>query len=179
MSLLPQPTLTLTKTEARRFLLAHHRLSPPRSLTGKAGILEFIRHVGCIQFDPIDVVGRNPDLVLQARVADYRRSLLEELLYADRRLLDASSRSIAGFLLQGLIRSIEEDAAKRGARIVGLGAFTKVVGDAGVTVAFSPDSARLVIPRDAATARIWDIATGQVTAVLEGRGLQLFLRGIR
>ncbi len=88
MSVLPSPTLTLSKTDARRFLLAHHYLWPPRSLTGKAGILDFIRHVGCIQFDPIDVVGRNPDLVLQSRVADYRRSLLEELLYADRQLMD-------------------------------------------------------------------------------------------
>lgn len=87
MAALP-PTLTLSKTEARRFLLMHHRLWPPRSLAGKAGILEFIRHVGCIQFDPIDVVGRNPDLVLQSRVADYRRSLLEEMLYGDHQLLD-------------------------------------------------------------------------------------------
>jgi uncharacterized protein YcaQ len=88
MSTLPPPTLTLSKADARRFLLAHHRLWPPRSLAGKAGILEFIRHVGCVQFDPIDVVGRNPDLVLQSRVAGYRRSLLEELLYADHQLLD-------------------------------------------------------------------------------------------
>lgn len=88
MSLIPPSTLTLTKTEARRFLLAHHRLSPPRSLTGKAGVLEFICHVGSIQFDPIDVVGRNPDLVLQSRVAGYRRSMLEEMLYTDYQLLD-------------------------------------------------------------------------------------------
>jgi len=87
MAALP-PALTLSKAEARRFLLMHHRLWPPRSLAGKAGILEFIRHVGCIQFDPIDVVGRNPDLVLQSRVADYRRSLLEEMLYSDYHLLD-------------------------------------------------------------------------------------------
>ena len=88
MSFLPAPTLTLSKSEARRFLLAHHYLWPPRSLSGKAGILDFIRHVGCVQFDPIDVVGRNPDLVLQSRVANYRRSLLEELLYTDRQLMD-------------------------------------------------------------------------------------------
>jgi WD40 repeat protein len=39
--------------------------------------------------------------------------------------------------------------------------------DAGTAPAFSPDSTRLVIPKDAAMARIWDIATGQVTSVLE------------
>jgi uncharacterized protein YcaQ len=85
---LPEPTIRLTKTEARRFLLAHQRLWPPRQLQGKPGILAYVGHVGCIQFDPINVVGRNPDLVLQSRVADYRPELLEELLYGDRELLD-------------------------------------------------------------------------------------------
>ena len=85
---LPPPTIVLSKAYARRFLLAHQRLWPPQQLHGKAGIVDFIRHVGCIQFDPIDVVGRNPDLVLQSRVAAYRPRLLEELLYVDRDLLD-------------------------------------------------------------------------------------------
>ncbi len=74
--------------EARRFVLAHQRLLPPHQLHGKAGILEFFQHIGCIQFDPIDVVGRNPDLVLQSRVRNHRTQLLDELLYAERRLLD-------------------------------------------------------------------------------------------
>lgn len=80
--------MTVNKTHARRFILAHQRLWPPRKLRGKAGILEFIRHVGCIQFDPINIVGRNPDLVLQSRVDKYRPVMLEELLYSDRQLLD-------------------------------------------------------------------------------------------
>ena len=78
----------MSKPLARRFLLAHQHLLPPRRLSGKAGILHFIQHIGCIQFDPIDVVGRNPELVLQARVRDHRSQLLQELLYADRLLLD-------------------------------------------------------------------------------------------
>jgi uncharacterized protein YcaQ len=84
----PTSSLTLTKAEARRFLLAHQRLWPPRQLRGKAGILDYVRHAGCIQFDPINVVGRNPDLVLQSRVEGYRPEMLEELLYTDRALLD-------------------------------------------------------------------------------------------
>ncbi|KPK88602.1 MAG: hypothetical protein AMJ88_18740 [Anaerolineae bacterium SM23_ 63] len=85
---LPSPTITISKTHARRFILAHQRLWPPLKLRGKAGIVEFIRHVGCIQFDPINVVGRNPDLVLQSRVDKYRPEMLEKLLYSDRQLLD-------------------------------------------------------------------------------------------
>jgi uncharacterized protein YcaQ len=68
--------------------MSHQRLWPPRKLRGKAGILEFIRHVGCIQFDPINIVGRNPDLVLQSRIKEYRPAMLEELLYSNRQLLD-------------------------------------------------------------------------------------------
>ena len=85
---LPSPTVTLSKVQARRFLLAHHALWPPRQIQDKAGILDFFRRVGCIQFDPIDIVGRNPDLVLHARVAGCDRGLLNELLYSDRLLCD-------------------------------------------------------------------------------------------
>jgi uncharacterized protein YcaQ len=96
---LPEPTIELSKVEARRFLLAHHRLWPPRHLRGKPGILAYIGHVGCVQFDPINVVGRNPDLVLQSRVAGYRPELLEELLYSDRELLDGFDKVSSIYLV--------------------------------------------------------------------------------
>ena len=54
----------------------------------KAGILDFVEHVGCIQFDPVNIVGRNPNLVLQARIANYQSTLLEEALYQDHLLMD-------------------------------------------------------------------------------------------
>lgn len=84
----PPPSITIETITARRFALTHHKLWPPRQLKGKAGVLEYIRHVGSIQFDPINIVGRNPDLVLQSRVKDYRPAMLDELLYEDRQLLD-------------------------------------------------------------------------------------------
>ena len=90
--------MTVSKKHARRFLLTHQRLWPPRRLRGKVGILEFIRHVGCIQFDPINVVGRNPDLVLQSRIDKYRPAMLEELLYSDRQLLDGWDKVSSIFL---------------------------------------------------------------------------------
>jgi len=92
---LPTPVRCLTKAEARRFLLLHQHLWPPRGLRGKAGILDFIRHVGCIQYDPVNLVGQNPELVLQARIADYTPALLAELLYADRRLVDGWDKQAA------------------------------------------------------------------------------------
>jgi uncharacterized protein YcaQ len=78
----------ITRQQARRFILAHQGLNPPGGLKGKAGILSHIRRVGCIQFDPLNIVGHNQELVLQARIADFRPAMLQELLYKERRLLD-------------------------------------------------------------------------------------------
>ncbi|HUN21661.1 MAG TPA: crosslink repair DNA glycosylase YcaQ family protein [Anaerolineales bacterium] len=78
----------LSISTARRFLLAHHFLYPPHSLQGKAGILQALEHLQNIQFDPIDVVGRNAELVLQSRVADFQPKWLNELLYQERVLWD-------------------------------------------------------------------------------------------
>ena len=87
-TLSPFPELTISKQQARRFLLAHHGLLPPRKLKGKQGILDYVARVGCIQFDPINVVGGNADLVLQSRIANYKPTMLQELLYQDRTLID-------------------------------------------------------------------------------------------
>ena len=70
----------LTQAQARRFFLSHQRLLPPRSLEGKAGLLEFFKRVRCVQFDPIDVTGRNHELVLQARVKGFSTPCFEALL---------------------------------------------------------------------------------------------------
>ena len=87
--------LKLTINQARRFILAHQGLFLPHAYRGKAGILDFIRRVGCIQFDPLDIVGRNPELVLQSRIEGFRTAMLEELLYQDRKLVDAWDKKMA------------------------------------------------------------------------------------
>ncbi len=80
--------LVISQQTARRTLLAFQGLYPPRSWTGKRGAKTFLKKVRSIQFDPINVVGRNPDLVLQSRVKDFQPSVLDELLYQDRFLID-------------------------------------------------------------------------------------------
>jgi len=80
--------LALTQQQARRFILAHQGLWPPYAAQGKAGALDIIRHLGCIQFDPLNIVGHNQELVLQSRVDGFRPHMLRELLYNERRLLD-------------------------------------------------------------------------------------------
>ncbi|RPI79509.1 MAG: winged helix-turn-helix domain-containing protein [Desulfobacteraceae bacterium] len=87
--------LIITKQQARRFLLAHQGLWPPTESNSKKGVLDFIRRVGCIQFDPLNIVGRNPDLVLQARFRSFRPDWLQELLYQDRKLVDGWDKNLS------------------------------------------------------------------------------------
>ena len=65
-------TLTISKEVARRFLLGRLGLWPGRRWAGQEGTAAAIRHLGAVQIDPLNVVDRNHDLVLQARVVDYR-----------------------------------------------------------------------------------------------------------
>jgi uncharacterized protein YcaQ len=95
MSAKPLPEITISKAQARHFVLAHQRLLPPRKLRGKQGVLDFVRHVNCIQNDPINVVGQNHHLVLQSRVKDYKPQMLDELRYQDRNLVDGFDKQMA------------------------------------------------------------------------------------
>lgn len=89
------PEIVIDKAHARRFLLGHLRLLSPRKLSGKQGVLDFVRHVNCIQYDPINVVGQNPHLVLQSRVRNYKPALLDGLLYQERALVDGFDKQMA------------------------------------------------------------------------------------
>src|SRR2546426_1461904 len=88
--------LEVSRDVARRFLAIHHFLAPPRSLpSGPAGILAAFERLGSIQFDPIDVAGRNHDLVLLARVANYRREQTDRLLYETRSLFETYNKGLS------------------------------------------------------------------------------------
>ena len=87
--------LNLTLDEAKRFILYKQGLLGDHRFSGKKGVLDFVRQAGCIQFDPIDVCGRNAELVLQSRVAGFTKQLLYELLYEDRKLLDNFDKNLA------------------------------------------------------------------------------------
>lgn len=87
--------MRLTKKQGRQFILAHQNIWLPRKLKGKDGIMDYISRVGCIQFDPLNVVGYNPHLVLQSRIQDYKSEYLQELLYSDRKLLDGWDKNMS------------------------------------------------------------------------------------
>lgn len=87
--------IILTKKQARQFLLVKHGLIGNYKFIGKQGIMEFVKQVGCVQFDPIDVCGKNAELVLQSRIKGFQKNMLYDLLYQDRKLIDYFDKNLA------------------------------------------------------------------------------------
>ncbi len=85
----------LSQTAARRYLLDWQGLWGKKRFSGARGVLAYVQQAGCIQFDPLDICGRNADLVLQARVSGYTPRLLEEALYKHRVLMDGWDKNMA------------------------------------------------------------------------------------
>jgi len=87
--------IQLTNRQARQFLLLKHGLLGDYRFEEKQGILDFARQVGCIQYDPIDVCGKNAELVLQSRIKGFTKDILSEVLYEDRSLIDYPDKNLA------------------------------------------------------------------------------------
>ena len=88
-------TRQISREAARRFLAIRHLLAPPRTLPPTPeSVLAIVDRLGSLQFDPLDVAGRNHDLVLAARIAGYRRELTDELLYGRRLLFEAYNKAL-------------------------------------------------------------------------------------
>lgn len=109
---------TISKEAARSYLVNYHNLNRARAFEGKDGILKCFEQIKSIQYDPLDVVGRNPDLVLQSRVKGYKPEMLYELLYRQHDLLDGFDKemciySTSEFTSFARIRSSCGESAKR------------------------------------------------------------------
>ena len=85
----------VSRAAARRFLVRRHLLAPPRSLPAEpASVMRVVDRLGSLQFDPLEVAGRNHDLTALARVAGYRRAWTDELLYRDRVLYETFNKML-------------------------------------------------------------------------------------
>ncbi|MDQ2886853.1 MAG: winged helix DNA-binding domain-containing protein [Chloroflexota bacterium] len=73
--------LHLSSEQARRFLTSYHFRQ-----TDLAGVFA---HLGTVQYDPLSPVGRNPDLVFQARIPGYRVDDWKQAAYNDRLIYDS------------------------------------------------------------------------------------------
>ena len=85
----------LTNRQARQFILLKQGLLGDYKFIGKQGALDFIRQAGCIQFDPIDICGKNAEITLQSRVKGFKKSMLYKLLYNDRNLFDYPDKQLS------------------------------------------------------------------------------------
>ena len=70
----------LSKEEARRLLAQYHFKQ-----TDLAGVFD---RLGTVQYDPLNPVGRNVDLVFQARIPGYKVDDWQKAAYIDRTIYD-------------------------------------------------------------------------------------------
>ena len=56
----------ITRDQAKRFILIRQGLLGKHRFTGKDGAYQYVRQAGCIQYDPVDVCGKNAELTLQS-----------------------------------------------------------------------------------------------------------------
>ena len=87
--------LTITREQAERFILRKQGLLGKHRFAGKQGAYQYVRQAGCIQFDPVDVCGKNAELTLQSRVKGFTKKMLADLLYKDRVLVDYSDKELS------------------------------------------------------------------------------------
>lgn len=88
---------TITREQARQFILSKQGLLGNHRFVGKDGAFQYVRQAGCIQYDPVDVCGKNAELTLQSRVKGFAREDLYDLLYKDRLLVDYADKELSIF----------------------------------------------------------------------------------
>ena len=86
---------TITKQQAKQFILSKQGLIGQYRFIGKDGAYAYVRQAGCIQFDPVDVCGKNAELTLQSRVKNFKKTMLYDLLYEDRKLVDYADKELS------------------------------------------------------------------------------------
>jgi uncharacterized protein YcaQ len=105
----------VTSDAARRFLVARHFLAPARALTGGLeGVIEVLRRLGSIQFDPIAVAGRNHDLVLHARVAQYEPGWCDTL-YERGEIFETTNKALS-FIRMSEVPWFRSNSGRKGRR---------------------------------------------------------------
>jgi len=88
-------THTISKDDLCTYLVQYHCLDNFDNLSGETGVLQYFKQIGSVQYDPLNVVGRNPDLVLQSRIKGYTADILDKLLYKDRLLVDGWDKEMS------------------------------------------------------------------------------------
>ena len=114
--------LTVTKEQARQFILLKQGLIGAHRFVKKDGAYRYVRQAGCIQYDPVDVCGKNAELTLQSRVKGFKKQMLDDLLYRDRLLVDYSDKELSIWPAEDwpYFSSYRERSARHGASFAGI-----------------------------------------------------------
>ena len=89
--------IKISRNEAKNFLLAKQGLIGDYQFCEKKGVLSFINRVHAIQYDPVDLCGKNAEIILNARVYNFRKSTLSELLYGSSELIEGYDKKLCIF----------------------------------------------------------------------------------
>lgn len=89
--------LYLSQTEFKNFLLYRQGLIGDYQFKGKEGVLSCFNRIHLVQYDPVDVCGKNAEIVLNARVKDFEKKMLYELLYIDQKLIEGYDKKLCVF----------------------------------------------------------------------------------
>ena len=114
--------LTITQAQAGQFILIRQGLLGKHRFLGRDGAYQYVRQAGCIQYDPVDVCGKNAELTLQSRVKGFRKQMLDDLLYRDRLLVDYSDKELSVWPSEDwpFFAGYRENSVKHGSRFEGL-----------------------------------------------------------
>ena len=83
---------TITKQQAKQFILSKQGLIGQYRFIGKDGAYAYVRQAGCIQFDPVDVCGKNAELNAKDLALYEERSKVMQLEYQQKRLIQLLER---------------------------------------------------------------------------------------
>lgn len=88
-------SIELTREELRSFIIRCHMLDNFSYDVSKEGIFSVFQRLGCIQYDPLNVIGRNVDLVLQSRLRDVKVGSIDKYLYEERLLIEGWDKEMS------------------------------------------------------------------------------------
>ena len=88
-------TYSISKEDICSYLVLYHSLDCFDNLTGESGVKNYFNRIGSVQYDPLNITGRNPDLVFQSRIKGFTQDILEKLLYKDRFLIDGFDKEMS------------------------------------------------------------------------------------
>lgn len=88
-----------SKREICKFLVTYHGLNQLNVFgTGKEGIVNYLNKINSIQTDPLNIIGKNAEIIFHSRFSDFNPEMLNELLYKDNLLIDGYDKEACIYL---------------------------------------------------------------------------------